>query len=82
MASKSVRRRRNKIKRHWKTLPQIGNPYGLPKKQMTVVLQEHGFIDDTGGPTEKANSQNYARHLKNDLPSLNGLFGIALWSPI
>jgi len=51
MASKSVRRRRNKIKRHWKTLPQIGNPYGLSKKQMTVILQEHGFIDDKGGPT-------------------------------
>lgn len=74
MASKSTRRRLNKIKRHWKTLPQIGNPYGLSNKQMTVVLQEHGFIDGTGVTTEKAISQNYARHLKNDLPRLSGLF--------
>lgn len=74
MASKPTRRRRNKIKRQWKTLPQIGNPYGLSNRQMSVILQEHGFIDDRGLPTEKAISKNFATHLKNDLPRLSGLF--------
>lgn len=74
MASKSIRRRRNKIKRQWKTLPQIGNPYGLSNRQMSDILQEHGFIDDQGGPTEKAISKNFATHLQNDLPRLSGLF--------
>lgn len=74
MASKSTRRRRNKIKRQWKTLPQIGNPYGLSNGQISSILQEHGFIDEQGCPTEKAISQNFARHLQNDLPRLSGLF--------
>lgn len=74
MASKSIRRRRNKIKRQWKTLPQIGNPYGLSNRQMSDILQEHGFIDDQGGPTEKAISKSFATHLQNDLPRLSGLF--------
>lgn len=74
MTSKSIRRRRNKIKRQWKTLPQIGNPYGLSRKQISVILQEHGLIDDNGRPTEKAISKNFATHLKNDLPRLSGLF--------
>jgi len=74
MASKSIRRRRNKIKRQWKTLPQIGNPYGLSNKQMSAILQEHGLIDDNRRPTEKAILENFATHLKNDLPRLSGLF--------
>lgn len=74
MASKSIRRRRNKIKRQWKTLPQIGNPYGLSNRQMSDILQEHGFIDDQRRPTEKAISKNFATHLQNDLPRLSGLF--------
>lgn len=72
--TKSQRNRRNKTKREWKTLAQIGNPYGLSKKQLGTILCDHEFIDKKGNVTEKALNENIAKNIQNKEYKLNGYF--------